>query len=420
MSKLAAPRFRALPFGAIWLCYFGAIGLFSPYSPLWLSSLGYSTLAIGAFASLQSWTRVVAPYGWGWMADHTRQRVTLLRLAAVLSMLAAGGLWLARDAGAWPLALVVAALFLANGAITPIGEALLLKHLHSSDGLDARRYGRVRVWGSIGFIVSVLLFGFVLQRTGIAALPLFTLGLFALLALATWTLPNPAEPTEPQRAGVAVWPVLRLPQVGWFFAGVMLTVLAHSSLYAFFSLYLSQLGYGKPAVGMLWAVAVAAEILFFMLAGRHFSLMNEHRWLVLAALVSAARFALTAAFADVTVVLVVAQLTHALTFAAQHMACASLIASHFPDRLRARGQALYSTLGYGVPGVIGGVAGGLLSEAFGLAAVFWAAAGVALVAAGCCAMSGRAHQAAVLAAQAQRAGSVAGEAAKRSTDNPAG
>ena len=64
-----------------------------------------------------------------------------------------------RDAGAWPLAAVVAALFLANGAVTPIGEALLLKQLHGEQGLDTRRYGRVRVWGSVGFIVSVLAFG---------------------------------------------------------------------------------------------------------------------------------------------------------------------------------------------------------------------------------------------------------------------
>ena len=64
--------------------YFGAIGLFSPYSPLWLSHLGYSTLAIGSFAALQSWTRIVAPYGWGWLADHGGRRVALLRVAAVL------------------------------------------------------------------------------------------------------------------------------------------------------------------------------------------------------------------------------------------------------------------------------------------------------------------------------------------------
>jgi PPP family 3-phenylpropionic acid transporter len=390
--SLDPQRFRAAPFGVLWLCYFGAIGLFSPYSPLWLSHLGYSTLAIGAFASLQSWTRVVAPYGWGWLADHGGRRVALLRLAALLSALAAAGLWLVRESGAWPLALVVAALFLANGAVTPIAETLLLKHLHDGDGLDARRYGQVRMWGSIGFIVSVLAFGFVLQRAGIGALPLFTFALFALLAAAAWRLPVRAEGKRHDGGRAAVWPVLRQPAVQWFFAGVMLTVLAHSSLYAFFSLYLERLGYGKPAVGAMWAVAVAAEIVFFAFGARCFQRLDVYHWLVLAAAVSVLRFALTAAFGDVPLLLVLAQMTHALTFAAQHMACTSLIARHFPDRLRARGSALYSTLGYGVPGVLGGLAGGLISEGLGLAAVFWGAAWAALASAGCCAMAARSHR----------------------------
>jgi PPP family 3-phenylpropionic acid transporter len=385
-----AHRFRTAPFGALWLFYYGAIGLFNPYSSLWLAHLGHSTLTIGSFASLQSWTRVVAPYGWGWMADHGGRRVALLRLATGLSALAAAALWWVRDAGVGALALAVAALYLANGAVTPIAEALLLKQLHRDDGLDTRKYGRVRMWGSVGFIVSVMLFGVVLQYTGIAALPLFTLLLFALLAWAAWRLPAQAGSTAAARERLPVGPVLRRPEVRWFFAGVMLTVLAHTALYAFFSLYLDRLGYAKPAVGVLWAVSVAAEIAFFALAGRHFGRIDEYRWLVVAALLTALRFALTAAFGDMPAVLVAAQLTHALTFAAQHMACTSLIARFFPDRLRTRGSALYSTLGYGVPGVVGGVAGGLLSERFGLASVFWAAAVAGLASAVCCALAGRA------------------------------
>lgn len=383
--------FRGAPFAAIWLCYYGAIGLFNPYFPLWLSHLGYSTLVIGAFASLQSWTRIVAPYGWGWLADHGGRRVALLRLACTLSALAAAALWLVRDAGAWPLAAVVAALFLANGAVTPIGEALLLKQLHGEQGLDTRRYGRVRVWGSVGFIVSVLAFGVLLELAGIQALPLFTGALFLLLAWAAWALPRQHDAAgAAAQARADIRPVLRRPEVRWFFAGVMLTVLAHTALYAFFSVYLRELGYGKPAVGVFWAVSVAVEIAFFALAGRHFGRLGDYRWLVLAALVTAARFAATAAFGHVVEVLVLAQLTHAITFAAQHMACTSLIVRYFPDRLRTRGSALYATLGYGVPGVVGGLAGGLLSEAFGLAAVFWAASLAALASAGCCVMAERA------------------------------
>ena len=217
--------------------------------------------------------------------------------------------------------------------------------------------------------------------------------LFALLAWAAWQLPQQRDAAgTAAQPRAAIGPVLRRPEVRWFFAAVMLTVLAHTALYAFFSLYLVQLGYGKPAVGALWAVSVAAEIVFFALAGRYFARLGDYRWLLLAALVTAGRFAATAGFGHVVWVLVLAQLTHAITFAAQHMACTSLIARHFPDRLRTRGSALYTTLGYGVPGVVGGVAGGLLSEQFGLASVFWAAALAALASAGCCVMAGRVPQ----------------------------
>lgn len=390
-GDVRAAGFRAAPFAALWLCYYAFIGLFNPYAPLWLSHLGFSTLAIGSFASLQSWTRVVAPYGWGWLADHGGRRVVLLRVATLLSALSAAALWFVGDAGAAPLAVAMAALFLANGAVTPIGEALLLKRLHGASGLDTRRYGRVRLWGSIGFLASVLIFGVLLERAGIGALPLFSCALFVLLAVAAWRLPTGDERTSAtSQPRARIWPVLRQPVVRWFFAGVMLTVLAHTALYAFFSLHLQALGYGKPAVGMLWGVSVAAEIVFFALAGRFFSRLGDFRWLTLAALVTAARFAATGTFGHVMTVLVLAQLSHAITFAAQHMACTSLIARFFPDRLRTRGSALYTMLGYGVPGVVGGVAGGLLSEAFGLAAVFWAAALAALASAGCCVMADRA------------------------------
>ena len=76
-------------FGALTFTYFAAVGLFNPYAPLWFQSLGFSTLVIGAIASLQSWTRVVAPYAWSWMGDHSGRRTELIRLAAVGALVAA-------------------------------------------------------------------------------------------------------------------------------------------------------------------------------------------------------------------------------------------------------------------------------------------------------------------------------------------
>lgn len=371
------------PFGALTFCYFATIGLFNPYAPLWFQSLGMSTLAIGAIASLQSWTRVLAPYAWSWLGDHSGQRVRLIRIAAfgaLASALALVGVPSLPSVTAVvvPVALAVsvvtAALFVANSGVVPLYEALLAKALITPDGgVDARRYGRVRVWGSVGFLVSVTAFGGLLELAGIAIFPGFVAAMNALLLVAALRLPRGHDEARHDEPAPPVLPLLRRPAVAWTFASIGLTVLAHTSLYAFLSLYLVHLGYGKAAVGVLWAVSVGVEIVFFWTQGRWFTRLAPERWLEAVAGVSALRFALTAGAASWAPALVIAQLLHAVTFAAHHAACIALVSRLFPGRLRGRGQALYTMLGYGVPGVLGGVGGGWLIEHLGFAAVFWAA-----------------------------------------------
>ena len=377
-----ATRRALIAFGSVSFAFFGFSGLFNTYAPLWFQSLGYSTLAIGTLASLQSGTRLFSPYLWGWLADHTGQRGRLLRVAVGLSLAASLG-YLASHEFGWTAAVTVA-MFISTAAVIPISESSLAQLVSRDGALDARRYGRVRVWGSVGFVLVVTAGGFLLQWVGVQWFPGVVIALLGLLLVAVWRLPVPAEAPHPEGAATGALAVLRQPVVAWFFAGVFLTVLAHTSLYVFFSLYLDSLGYSKGTVGLLWAVGVGLEIGWFWFQSRWLHWMPMHGWLLLAAVVSALRFAAVAAFGQSAWVLVLTQCTHALTFAAQHTACTAIISSHFPGRLRGRGQALYAVLGYGASGVLGGVAGGALSNALGFAAVFWAAAVAAVASALCC------------------------------------
>jgi MFS transporter, PPP family, 3-phenylpropionic acid transporter len=358
-------------FGALTFFYFGAIGLFNPYAPLWFQSLGFSTLVIGAISSLQNWTRVFAPYGWSWLGDHSGRRSELIRISALGTLLAALGLLGVQ--AAVPVALVVTLLYMANSGVVPLYEALLARMLSTGEGMDAKRYGRVRMWGSMGFIASVLGFGAVLEWQGLQAFPAFVAVMNGLLLWAALRLPPTQESAVHDEPAPPVLPLLRKPEVAWFFASVFFTVLAHNSLYAFFSLYLVELGYGKAAIGALWAVGVVVEVLFFWGQGRFYDRFTPHRWLQVVAVVCMARFAATAAFGAWAPVLVLAQLSHAITFAAHHSTCIALVHKLFPGRLHGRGQALYTTLGYGLSGVLGGVGGGWLISHLGFAAVFWAA-----------------------------------------------
>lgn len=384
-------------FAALTFTYFAAIGLFNPYAPLWFQHLGLSTLAIGVIASLQSATRVVAPYGWSWAGDHSGRRVEIIRLAALLALLCALGLWgvqglagLSDGERMVAVALMTTLLFMANSGVVPLYEALLAHLLATpGGGIDAQRYGRVRVWGSVGFIVAVTAFGALLERAGIGIFPFFVCAMNALLLMAALRLPATREDAVHDEPPPPVLPLLRKPEVAWFFSSIFFTVLAHTSLYAFFSLYLVHLGYGKGAVGLLWAVSVVVEIVFFWTQGRWFPLLAPARWLQVVALVTALRFVAVAAGGGLAWVLVLAQLTHAITFAAHHAACIATVQRLFPGRLRGRGQALYTMLGYGLSGVLGGVGGGWLIGQAGYTAVFWAAAGCGVLALVCASLARR-------------------------------
>lgn len=381
----AGPPKRALfAFASVSFSYFSFAGLFGTYAPLWYQSLGFGTFAIGVLASMQASTRIFSPYAWGWLADHTGRRIGLLRTAVALALLASLGYFgLKSFAG---VALVTVLLFVCTAGVIPISEAALAHFVSDGAALDAGRYGRVRVWGSVGFIVAVVSGGALLQAAGVQRFPWVVSALLALLLLAALRLPAQREAAlASDELAPGALAVLREPVVRWFFAGMFLTVLAHTSLYVFLSLYLVSLGYSKSEVGLIWASGVVVEVIWFWFQGRWLARMSAHGWLTLAALTSALRFAMTAAFGNLPAVLLAAQGTHALTFAAQHSACIAVINRHFPGRLRGRGQALYAVIGYGASGVVGGVAGGAMSQRFGIAAVFWAASGAALLATACCA-----------------------------------
>jgi PPP family 3-phenylpropionic acid transporter len=138
----------------------------------------------------------------------------------------------------------------------------------------------------------------------------------------------------------------------------------------FFSLYLDSLGYSKTMIGVLWAVSVAVEIVWFFTQSRWLPRLPLTAWLVACSAAMVLRMTLTTVWADVLWVLLLAQAIHALTFAAHHTACIALLSHHFPGRLRGRGQALYTVIAYGFPGVLGGLLGGVLSERWGLQSVF--------------------------------------------------
>jgi len=380
-----------LAFAALSATYYAHAGMFGSYLPLWLQSIGFSVLSIGWLTALQSVTRVFAPYLWGLLSDRSGNRVKWLRWCASSALMWCVGLFWARDAGGVSLLLLL--LFSHTSGMMSMNEAAMA-HLVSEGGqFDAKRYGRIRLCGSVGFMVSVFLAGAWFQGQGMATFPLWAIASLALLTLATWCLPTLLEHATPSRAptensakislealtGVSVSSVLRQPQVQWFLVALFFHVLAHMGLYVFFSLYLDALGYSKTQIGILWAVAVVVEIAWFFTQGRWLPRFSLTGWLMLASVVAFFRMGFTALAGTSLWMMLLLQCLHGITFAAHHTACVALISHYFPGALRGRGQAIYTLVGYGLTGVVGGTLGGVLVSAFGLASVYWACSVSALM-----------------------------------------
>jgi MFS transporter, PPP family, 3-phenylpropionic acid transporter len=367
------------PFAALSASYFAHLGFFSPYLSLWLKDIGLSIAVISVLASLQSATRLFAPYGWGWLSDRTGQRVKLLRYSALAGLVSSACLGWAQPSVVW-ISVVLVVMLLHSSAMMPMSEAAMAQMVSQGGGFDAKRYGRVRLWGSVGFLVTVLAAGWWFERFGMAQFPLWSVVTMAALMLSTWMLPDTPERPIAAHERVAIWPILQQSAVRWLFVSVFLHVLAHMGIYIYLSLYLDALGYSKTTIGMLWAVSVVVEIAWFYSQGRWLPRLSLSAWLVVTAAVTALRMGMTAAGASVLVIALLAQALHAITFAAHHTACIALLSHHFAGPARGRGQALYTVIGYGLPGVIGGLAGGYLTSRWGLASVFWVTLVVAALA----------------------------------------
>ncbi|MBK0394135.1 MFS transporter [Ramlibacter algicola] len=376
MTAAPPPARRALvPFAALSATYFAHIGFFNPYLPLWLKSLGLPIVVISLLTSVQSFTRVFAPYAWGALSDHTGERVKLLRWSAVVALVASLGLWW--NGGTWWVGVVLLLMFTHTSSMMSLTEAAMA-HLVAGDW---GRYGRVRLWGSVGFMVTVFLAGAWFERFGMGHFPGWTLlTLAAVLACTLWLPSAHEEPVHGAARGAPIGPVLRQPVVRWFFVSLFFHVMAHFAIYGFFSLYLDARGYGKGTIGLLWAVSVIVEVAWFFGQGRWLPRLPLTRWLWVCGIATVLRMVLTGWGAASLVALFLAQALHALTFATHHATCIAMVSAHFPGRLRGRGQALFTVSGYGLGGVIGVVGGGAVVSRWGFQALFGAAAALAVLA----------------------------------------
>lgn len=336
---------------SFYFAYYAALGAFTPYWSLFLKARGQDVAAIGVLMSLWYATRVVAPSSWSWLAARSPRPVRWLRIGCALT-LASFALFLLPLGFAGLFAAMCAFCFGYN-AVMPQFESITLSHLVGRSAL----YGRIRVWGSAGFIAVVAGFGVAFDYVPMTWLPALMLPIYALLFASSFANDYRTTPAPEVTAPGSFRKLLARREVIAFFAIALLAQISFGPYYTFFSIYLEYHGYRPSALGMYWAIGVAAEIALFYVSARVFARWDATHVLIFGLVSAALRWWTTALFPENVALMVFAQLTHALNFAAYFAACMQLLVRYFPGRNNGHAQGLY----YGFSSGVGGVFGALLA-----------------------------------------------------------
>ncbi|MCC4269740.1 MFS transporter [Marinobacter nauticus] len=353
----------------LYFWFFALLGGLLPYWSLYLEGQGYSYLQIATLMATIQLTKIVAPSVWGYIGDRTGQRVRLVRFGAIFGSLFFAGVFL--EPGFYGLLLVMLVFTFFWNAILPLYEVITLRVL----GKHRDKYGKVRLWGSVGFIGAVALVGGLLELVEIQYLPWLLLPVFAGIAVSAFLVPSERGERKQQSAPVgSLKAIVTHPAVIAFFAMNFLLQVSHGAYYTFFSIHLEQHGYGKLAIGLLWSLGVIAEICLFLIMHR-LSRRFSVRQVVLGALVlTMIRWGLIAELTSVLPVLIFAQLLHAASYGALHAVSVQYIQGFFGKHHHGQGQALYSGLTFGAGGALGAWLSGFLVDGFSTSAAFWGGA----------------------------------------------
>ncbi|WP_137886861.1 MFS transporter [Pseudomonas sp. 2FE] len=358
-----------------YLFYFALLGATAPFLALYFDHLGFSAARIGELVAIPMLMRCVAPNLWGWLGDHTGRRLAIVRFGALCTLFCFCLIFIGTSY-AW-LALIMALHAFFWHAVLPQFEVITLAHLKE----QAARYSQIRLWGSIGFILTVVGLGKLFELLSLDVYPWALVLIMAGIVISSCWVPNAQPQARANRLGEGGFIAqLRRPGVLAFYLAVALMQLSNGPYYTFLTLHLEALGYSRGLIGQLWALGVVAEIVLFLGMARILQRFSLRQVLLASFLITVVRWLLLGNLAEHLPVLLVAQLMHAATFGSFHAAAIHFVQRSFGAQQQGQGQAMYASVS-GIGGALGALYAGYSWNTLGPAWTFAIASLAALAAA---------------------------------------
>jgi len=373
MPTSSSPEFQLRWLRACYFFFFAILGVLVPYLGVFFDARGFDAQEIGSLLAILMATRIVAPNLWAMVADRTGMRAGLIKLGAFCAALTFISFFF--EGGFWYLAISLTIYTFFWNAILAQLEVITLETL----GDNANQYGAIRSWGSVGYIVLVVLAGVSIERLGAEVLPYIGMVLFIGLLICSMPLPS----TKAAVLSGTERPKLTLDKpIILFLLSALLLQMSVGPFYGFFVLYLKQVGYSETFAGIMVAFGVLAEIGIFLYASKLIGKYGLRLLLIVSIVLTSVRWLILGYYPDVIFMLVFSQTLHAFTFGLTHAVSIQFIHRHFGIHHRSTGQALYASLSFGVGGALGTwVSGYIWGDGSGAAQVWLFAATCAIASA---------------------------------------
>ncbi|MBF0435619.1 MAG: MFS transporter [Magnetococcales bacterium] len=326
--------------------YFATLGIWMPYWPLYMAHIGHGAAAIGMVTSLSMAIKLLGPPIWGRLVDRSDSRKTIILTTSTGALASSGLFYLSNDLAIITIAVASLHFFLVGCIALVETTAMETVTRHHWD------YGRIRLWGSAGFILLALGLGPLADHWGLMLVPL-AISLFQLLqTLIASQLPE----AEPKPGGPPCQPyrLFGPRKILWFNLMGLFMLLSHGAYYGFMSIHLEANGFSKTAIGALWALGVLAEIAILAQSNAILKRFRVSTILITTLLLAATRwtiYSLTLTWPW----LILGQVLHAFTFGAFHIAAIRRVYDTSHPNHRATAQSWFSAISYGA-----GLGGGLL------------------------------------------------------------
>jgi MFS transporter, PPP family, 3-phenylpropionic acid transporter len=354
------------PFLLLFGLLYAGFGVASPFLPSLMEARGIAAEQIGLVFGLATAIRLVSAPVAGRIADRTHALRTTLAVCTLCTALAALGYLSA--SGFWALLAVSLLHALALAPTTNLADALAV----IASRREGFEYGWARGAGSAAFIVGSIAAGFAISMSGLWIVVLLQAMLMLAVPFAVRLVPpvTGSRPTTDRVSGDGLSVLLRLA----VFRRVVLVaalVLGSHALHDTFSIIRwTNAGISSQTAGLLWSLAVAAEVvMFFVLGPWLLARLKPAHAMAIAALAGAIRWLISAVTVDINA-LVLIQPLHGFTFALLHLACMRVLAASVPPELAATAQAIYGTVGIGATTAILTIASGWLYAWLGGLAFF--------------------------------------------------